>query len=54
MKAAVHNHGPEESVKQIKAKLGCLKDVYKQVKDNNSRTGATHNRVHNTMILMSY
>ena len=40
VKAAVDNHGPEKSVKQIKAKLGRLKDVYKQVKDNNSRTGA--------------
>ena len=40
MKATVDNHGPEKSVKQIKAKLGRLKDVYKQVKDNNSRTGA--------------
>ena len=37
---AVDNHGPEKSMKQIKAKLGRLKDVYKQVKDNNSRTGA--------------
>ena len=32
MKAAVDNHGPEKSVKQIKAKLGRLKDAYKQVK----------------------
>ena len=40
MKAAVDNHGPGKSVKQIKAKLGRLKDAYKQVKDNNSRTGA--------------
>ena len=40
VKAAVDNHGPEKSVKQIKAKLGRLKDAYKQVKDNNSRTGA--------------
>ena len=37
---AVDNHGPEKSMKQIKAKLGRLKDVYKQVKDKNSRTGA--------------
>ena len=37
---AVDNHGPEKSMKQIKAKLGRLKDVYKQVKDNNSRTEA--------------
>ena len=27
VKAAVDNHGPEKSVKQIKAKLGRLKDV---------------------------
>ena len=40
MKAAVDNHGPQKSVKQIKAKLGCLKDTYKQVKDSTSRTGA--------------
>ena len=40
MKAAVGNHGPEKSVKQIKAKLGRLKDPYKQVKGNNRRTGA--------------
>ena len=39
MKATVDNHGPEKSVKQIKAKLGRLKDAYKQVKDNNGRTG---------------
>ena len=38
--AAVDNHGPEKSMKQIKAKLGRLKDAYKQVKDNNSRMGA--------------
>ena len=40
VKAPVDNHGTEKSVKQIKAKLGRLKDAYKQVKDNNSRTGA--------------
>ena len=40
MKTAFGNPGPEKSVKQIKAKLGRLKDAYKQVKDNNSRTGA--------------
>ena len=40
MKAAVDNNGPEKSVKQIKAKLGCLKDTYKQVKENNSRMRA--------------
>ena len=40
VKADIDNHGPEKSVKQIKAKLGCLKYAYKQVKDNNSRTGA--------------
>ena len=40
VKAAVDNHGPEKSLKQIKAKLGRLKDACKQVKDNNSRTGA--------------
>ena len=40
MKAAVDNHEPEKSVKQIKVKLGRLKDAYKQVKDNSSRTGA--------------
>ena len=40
MKTAVDNYGPGKSVKQIKAKLGRLKDAYKQVKDNNSRTGA--------------
>ena len=40
MKAAVDNHGPEKSVKQINAKLGRLKDAYKQAKCNNSRTGA--------------
>ena len=40
VKAAVDNHGREKSVKQIKAKLGRLKDAYKQVKDSNSRTGA--------------
>ena len=40
MKAAVGNHGPEKSVKQIKAKVGRLKDPCKQVKGNNSRTGA--------------
>ena len=38
--AAVDNHGPEKSMKQIKAKLRRLKDAYKQVKDNNSRMGA--------------
>ena len=27
-------------MKQIKAKLGRIKDAHKQVKDNNSRTGA--------------
>ena len=27
VKAAVDNHGPEKSVKQIKAKLGRLKDA---------------------------
>ena len=40
VKAAVPYHGPEKSVKQIKAKLRRLKDAYKQVKDNNSRSGA--------------
>ena len=40
MKAAIDNHGPVKFVKQIQAKLGHLKDAYKQVKDNNSRTGA--------------
>ena len=40
MIATVDNHGPETSVKQIKAKLGRLKDVYKQVKYSKSRTGA--------------
>ena len=40
MKAAVDNYGPEKSVKQIQAKLRYLKDAYKQVKENNSRTGA--------------
>ena len=40
VKATVDNHGPEKFVKQIKARLGHLKDEYKQIKDNNSRTGA--------------
>ena len=39
MKAVVDNYGPEKSVKQIKAKLGRLKNAYKQVIDN-SRTRA--------------
>ena len=36
----VDNHGPEKFVKQVKAKLGRLKDECKQIKDNSSRTGA--------------
>ena len=40
MKATVDNNGPEKSVKQIKAELGRLKDLYKQAKNNHSRTGA--------------
>ena len=40
MKATVDNHGPEKFAKQIKAKLGRLKDEYKQIKDSNSRTAA--------------
>ena len=40
MKATIDNHEPEKSEKQIKVKLGCLKDAYKQEKDNNSRTRA--------------
>ena len=39
VKAAVDNHGPTKYVKQINAKLGRLKDTYKQGKDNSSRTG---------------
>ena len=38
VKDTVDNHGPERFVKQIKAKLGRLKDAYKQLKDTNSRT----------------
>ena len=30
----------QKSLKKNKAKLGRLKDAYKHVKDNNSRTGA--------------
>ena len=40
MKVAIDNHRPEMSAKQTKAKLRRLKDAYKQVKDNNSRSGA--------------
>ena len=40
VKAAVDNHVLENSAKQIRAKLGRPKYAYKQVTDNNSRTGA--------------
>ena len=40
MKVAIDNHRSEMSAKQTKAKLRRLKDAYKQVKGNNSRSGA--------------
>ena len=53
MKAVVDNYGPEKSVKQINAKLGRLKNAYKQVIDN-SRTRAAPQSCSFTVILTSY
>ena len=53
VKAVVDNYGPEKSVKQINAKLGRLKNAYKQVIDN-SRTRAAPQSCSFTVILTSY